>query len=66
MTTITIKTDGTRYEVLYALRKVGGVKNELVTDSMEKIKAYLAASHRCGDEDIEVENSNPTPQPSPM
>jgi hypothetical protein len=44
--------DGTEYQILYAIRKKGGVKNELVTDSIEKVKEYLSKAHRQKEEEI--------------
>jgi len=38
--------DGTRYDILYTLRKKGALKNELVTDTQENIIDYLAKAHR--------------------
>jgi len=59
MRTVKMK-DGTEYQVLYALRKKGGIKNELVTDSEEKLKAYLAAAHRQKEEEIVIHDSECT------
>ena len=61
---LTCATDGTRYEVLYALRKEGAVKNDLITDSIDKIIEYLSNAHRCKPEDIKTEPPSPPPSPS--
>ena len=46
--------DGTRYDILYALRKKGHPKNELVTDTQENIIDYLAKAHRQDKETIRI------------
>ena len=62
---MTIKCkDGIHYQILYTLRKEGSVKNDLVTDSIEKILEYLAAAHRCDVDELEVEDISLSPQPS--
>ena len=45
---------GAKYDVLYALRKRGNVKYELVTEDMEKIVAYLREAHKCKEEEIRI------------
>ena len=56
MTTIKTK-HGTQYEVWLALRKKGGIKNELVTKDEKSIVAYLAKADRCKEEEIIVSHS---------
>ena len=53
---LTVEPDGTRYQILYALRKEGAVKNDLITDSIDKIIEYLSNAHRCQPEDIKKED----------
>lgn len=49
---------GAKYEVLYALRKHGSVKYELVAEDIEKIVAYLCQAHRCKEEEIRVDREH--------
>ena len=54
--------DGTKYDVLYALKKEGKVKYDFITESEEKLKEYLAKAHREKKEEIHIdhsEHSNP-------
>jgi len=46
--------DGTEYQILYALRKKGKVKYDFVTETEEKLKAYLATAHRQKEEEIVI------------
>ena len=46
---------GVEYEVFLTLRKKGGTKNELTTNSLETILEYLASSFRIEKETIIVD-----------
>ena len=51
---------GAKYTVYYALRKEGGVKNELIAKDMADIIEYLCKAHRCKEDAIRVSDTEHT------
>ena len=45
--------DGIMYEIKFALRRVGSVKNEIVVNDMEGMYEYLAEANRMDKKEIE-------------
>jgi len=45
---------GIKYTVLYALRKEGAIKNELVAKEMEDVVEYVCKANRCEKDAVRV------------